>query len=110
MYLLAAALVSDLGTSWLGGAGAIVDRVARGAGFTEAFVLERARRQTRPQLARGSGPTLDESEHCRDQCFFAVDQHLVLAGVAFFATLRKRWQRRRQWDREELGTRDTRGL
>ena len=108
-YLLAAALVSDLqrrhGTAV---PGAIVDRVAHGAGFAEAFVLE-------------TGETPDETAARAWQIYRrwtswipAVTSAfslwigiLVLAVVAFLATLRKRWQRRRQWDREELGTRDT---
>jgi hypothetical protein len=108
-YLLAAALVSDLQLRH-GAAvpGAIVDRVAHGAGFAEAFVLE-------------TGETPDETAARAWQIYRrwtswipAVTNAfslwigiLVLAVVAFLATLRKRWQRRRQWDREELGTRDT---
>ena len=108
-YLLAAALVSDLQLRH-GAAvpGAIVDRVAHGAGFAQAFVLE-------------TGETPDETAARAWQIYRrwtswipAVTSAfslwigiLVLAVVAFLATLRKRWQRRRQWDREELGTRDT---
>ena len=108
-YLLAAALVSDLRLRH--GAEvprAIADRVARGAGFAEAFTLE-------------TGDTPDEAAARAWQVYRrwtswipAVTSTLslwigilVLAVVAFLATLRKRWKRRRQWDREELGTRDT---
>ena len=108
-YLLAAALVSDLQQRH-GAAvpGAIVDRVAHGAGFAEAFVLE-------------TGETPDETAArvwqiyrrwtswipAATSAFSLWIGILVLAVVAFLATLRKRWQRRRQWDREGLGTRDT---
>jgi hypothetical protein len=108
-YLLAAALVSDLQQRH-GAAvpGAIVDRVAHGAGFAEAFVLE-------------TGETPDETAARAWQIYRRWTSWipaatsglslwigiLVLAVVAFLATLRKRWQRRRQWDREGLGTRDT---
>jgi hypothetical protein len=108
-YLLAAALVSDLQQRH-GAAvpGAIVDRVAHGAGFAEAFVLE-------------TGETPDETAArvwqiyrrwtswipAATSAFSLWIGILVLAVVAFLATLRKRWQRRRLWDREGLGTRDT---
>ena len=108
-YLLAAALVSDLQQRH-GAAvpGAIVDRVAHGAGFAEAFVLE-------------TGETPDEAAArvwqiyrrwtswipAATSAFSLWIGILALAVVAFVATLRKRWQRRRQWDQEELGTRDT---
>jgi hypothetical protein len=108
-YLLAAALVSDLQERH-GAAvpGAIVDRVAHGAGFAEAFVLE-------------TGETPDETAARVWQIYRRWTNWipaatgvfslwigiLVLAVVAFVATLRKRWQRRRQWHREELGTPDT---
>jgi hypothetical protein len=108
-YLLAAALVSDLQQRH-GAAvpGAIVDRVAHGAGFAEAFVLE-------------TGETPDETAArvwqiyrrwtswipAATSAFSLWIGILVLAVVAFVATLRKRWQRRRQWDREELDTRGT---
>jgi hypothetical protein len=108
-YLLAAALVSDLQQRH-GAAvpGAIVERVAHGAGFAEAFVLE-------------TGETPDETAArvwqiyrrwtswipAATSAFSLWIGILVLAVVAFVATLRKRWQRRRQWDREELGTRGT---
>ena len=108
-YLLAAALVSDVRQRH-GAAvpGAIVNRVARGASFAEAFTLE-------------TGDTPDEAAARTWQVYrrwtswipvatSAISLWigiLVLAVVAFLATLRKRWQRRRQWDREELGMRDT---
>jgi hypothetical protein len=109
-YLLAAALVSDVRQRH-GAAvpGAIVNRVARGTSFVEAFTLE-------------TGDTPDEAAARAWQIYRrwtswipAVTSAyslwigiLILAVVAFLATLRKRWRRRRQWDREELGTRDTR--
>jgi hypothetical protein len=108
-YLLAAALVSDLRQRHGAAvAGAIVDRVARGAVFAEAFALE-------------TGDTPDEAAArawqvyrrwtswipAATSAFSLWIGILVLAVVAFVATLRKRWQRRRQWDREELGTPDT---
>jgi len=107
-YLLAAALVSDLQQRH--GAtvpGAIVDRVAHGAGFVEAFVLE-------------TGETPDETAArvwqiyrrwtswmpTATSAFSLWLAILVLAAVAYLATRRKRLRRRRQWDREELGTPD----
>jgi hypothetical protein len=109
-YLLAAALVSDVRQRH-GAAvpGAIVNRVARGTSFVEEFTLE-------------TGDTPDEAAARAWQIYRrwtswipAVTSAyslwigiLILAVVAFLATLRKRWRRRRQWDREELGTRDTR--
>lgn len=107
-YLLAAALVSDLQQRH--GAtvpGAIVDRVAHGAGFVEAFVLE-------------TGETPDETAArvwqiyrrwtswmpTATSAFSLWIAILVLAAVAYLATRRKRLRRRRQWDREELGTPD----
>lgn len=102
-YLLAAALVSDMrqrhGQTV---PGAIVDRVARGARFAEAFMLETGetpddaaahawrayRRWTRWILVATSASSL----------WLGI---MVLAVVAFLATLRKRWRRRRQWDQED---------
>ena len=108
-YVLAAALVSDLRQRH-GAAvpGAIVDRVARGASFEEAFVVE-------------TGETPDETATRVWQIYrrwtswipaatSAVSVWvgiLLLAVVAFLVTRRKRWQRRRQWDREEPRTPDT---
>ena len=102
-YLLATALVSDMRQRH--GAttpGAIVDRVARGASFQEAFALE-------------TGETPNEAaEHAwnvyrRWTSWMPVLTSasslwvgiLALAMVAFLVTLRKRWRRRRQWDQEE---------
>jgi hypothetical protein len=87
--------------------GAIVDRVAHGAGFVEAFVLE-------------TGETPDETAArvwqiyrrwtswmpTATSAFSLWIAILVLAAVAYLATRRKRLRRRRQWDREELGTPD----
>ena len=101
-YLLAAALVSDFRLRH--GAAvpeAIAHRVARGTGFAEAFTLE-------------TGDTPDEAAARAWQVYRRWTSWipvvtstlslwigiLVLAVVAFLATLRKRWQRRRQWDRE----------
>jgi hypothetical protein len=108
-YLLAAALLSDLRQRH-GAAvpGAIVDRVARGAVFAEALALE-------------TGDTPDEAAARAWQIYRrwtswipAVTSAfslwigvLALAVVAFLATLRKRWRRRRQWDQEEVDARDT---
>jgi hypothetical protein len=103
-YLLAAALVSDLRQRH-GAAvpGAIVDRVARGAGFAEAFVLE-------------TGDTPDETAARAWQIYRRWTSWipivtsassvwigiLVLAGVAYLAVRRQRLRRRRQWDREDV--------
>jgi len=108
-YLLAAALVSDLRQRH-GAAvpGAIADRVARGAVFAEAFALE-------------TGETPDEAVARTWQSYRRWTRWipvvtstfslwigiLTLAVAAFLATQRKRWRRRRQWDLEELGVRDT---
>jgi hypothetical protein len=108
-YLLAAALVSDLQQRH-GAAvpGAIVDRVAHRAGFAEAFLLE-------------TGETPDETAArvwqiyrrwtswmpAATSAFSLWITILVLAVVAYLATRRKRSRRRRQWDRDELGTPDT---
>jgi hypothetical protein len=108
-YLLAAALVSDLRQRH-GAAvpGAIVDRVARGVGFAEAFALE-------------TGETPNESAARTWQIYrrwtswipVATSAFslwigiLLLALAAFLATLRKRWRRRRQWDQENMGAPDT---
>jgi hypothetical protein len=108
-YLLAAALVSDLQQRY-GAAvpGAIVDRVAHGAGFAEAFVRETG--ETPDQAAARAWQIYRRWTSwipAATSAFSVWIGILVLAVVAFLATLRKRWQRRRQWDREELGTRDT---
>jgi hypothetical protein len=104
-YLLAAALVSDLQQRHGAAApGAIVDRVAHGAGFAEAFVME-------------TGETPDETAArvwqiyrrwtswmpAATSAFSLWIGILMLAVVAYLATRRKRSRRRRQWDRDELG-------
>ena len=108
-YLLAAALVSDLqqrhGTAV---PGAIADRVAHGAGFAAAFVLE-----------TGDTPNEAAARAWRiyrrwtswipavTSTFSLWIGILVLAVVAFLATLRKRWRRRRLWEQEEVNERDS---
>ncbi len=103
-YLLAAALVSGIRQRHGAAApGAIVDRVARGAVFAEAFALE-------------TGDTPDEAAARAWQIYRRWTSWipvvtsasslwigiLALAVLAFLATLRKRWRRRRQWDQEEV--------
>ena len=110
-YLLAAALVSDIRARHGAAApGAIASRVARGAPFREAFVAEtgespeaaashawRAYRRWVswiPVLTGGTGMWLGI---------------LLLAGIAFIASLRRRARQRRRWDEEDdhvAGTRD----
>ena len=89
--------------------GAIVDRVAHGARFAEAFAVEtgetpdEAAARTWHIYRRWTGwiPAVTSP-------FSLWIGILVLAVVAFLATLRKRWRRRRQWDQEEgVGVRDT---
>jgi hypothetical protein len=108
-YLLAAALVSDLGERH-GAAvvGAIVDHVARGTVFAEAFALE-------------TGDTPDEAAarawhvYRRWTSWIPIATStfslwigiMTLAVAAFLATLRKRWRRRRLWDQEEVDARNT---
>jgi hypothetical protein len=108
-YLLATALVSALRQRH-GAAvpGAIVDRVARGDSFAEAFALE-------------TGDTPDEAAARAWQIYrrwtswipvvtstFSIwIGILTLAVAAFLAAQRKRWRRRRLWDQEELGAPDT---
>ena len=104
-YLLAAALVSDLRQRH--GAvtpGAIVDRVARGLPFAEAFERE-------------TGETPDEAAAHAWQAYRRWSSWIptltsgtsvwvlimAVALMAFLARLRKRRQRRREWDQEELG-------
>jgi hypothetical protein len=99
-YLLAAALVSDIRQRHGAAApGAIVNRVARGAVFAEAFALE-------------TGDTPDDAAARAWQIYRRWTSWipvvtsasslwigiLALAVLAFLATLRKRWRRRRQWD------------
>ena len=108
-YLLAAALVSDLQyRHGVAVPGAILERVAHGAGFAEAFVLETGETPEETaarawQISRRWTSWLPAAT----SAFSLWTGILVLAVVAFLATQRKRWQRRRQWDREELGTPDT---
>ena len=102
-YLLAEALVSDIRRRH--GAttpGAIADRMARGASFADAFALE-----------TGEAPR-DAAEHAwrayrrwtnwipvvtsASSLWIGI---MVLALVAFLATLRKRRRLRRQWDLED---------
>jgi hypothetical protein len=102
-YLLAAALVSDIRARHGAAApGAIASRVARGAPFREAFVAETGespeaaashawgvyRRWVSwiPVLTGGAGMWLGI---------------LLLAGIAFIASLRRRARQRRRWDEEE---------
>ncbi len=103
-YLLATALVSDIRDRH-GQAvpGAIVDRVARGVRFADAFALE-------------TGETPDDAAadawqpYRRWTSWIPVVTSassvwigiMVLAMAAFVARLRKRLHRRRQWDQEEL--------
>jgi len=103
-YLLAAALMSDIRKRHGAAApGAIVDHVARGAVFGEAFALE-------------TGDTPDEAAARAWQIYRRWTSWipvvasasslwigiLALAVLAFLATLRKRSRRRRQWDQEEV--------
>lgn len=108
-YLLAAALVSDLRQRH-GAAvpGAIVDRVAHGAGFAEALALETG--DTPEEAAARAWGVYRRWTSWIPAVTSAISLWigiLVLAVFAFVATLRKRWRRRRQWDREELGAADT---
>jgi len=103
-YLLAAALVSDIRQRHGATApGAIVDRVARGAVFAEAFALE-------------TGDTPDEAAARAWQVYRRWTSWIpvvtsasslwlgimALAVIAFLITRRKRWRRRRQWEQEEV--------
>ena len=103
-YLLAAALVSDIRQRHGAAApGAIVDRVARGAVFAEAFELE-------------TGDTPDEAAARAWQIYRRWTSWIpvvtsasslwvgimALAVIAFLITRRKRWRRRRQWEQEEV--------
>ena len=104
-YLLAAALVSDLRRRH-GAAvpGAIVDRVAHGAGFAEAFVLETG--ETPDEAAARTWQVYRRWTSWIPTVTSAISLWigiLVLAVVAFVATVRKRWRRRRQWDQEGRG-------
>jgi hypothetical protein len=108
-YLLAAALVSDLRQRH-GAAvpGAIVDRVARGADFAEAFALETG--ETPDEAAAGAWQIYRRWTSwipVATSAFSLWIGILLLAVAAFLATLRKRWRRRRQWDQEDVGAADT---
>ena len=103
-YLLAAALVSDIRERH-GAAtpGAIVDRVARGVPFAQAFALE-------------TGETPGEAAAHAWQVYRRVTNWIpvlttasslwlgimALASMAFLSTLRKRWRRQREWDEEDV--------
>lgn len=102
-YLLAGALVSDIQERHGGAApGAIVDRVARGAAFAEAFELE-------------TGETPDAAAAQAWQAYrrwsswipVVTSASSVWAGImalalmAFVAVRLKRRRRRRLWDEEE---------
>ena len=103
-YLLAAALVSDLQRRH-GSAvpGAIVDRVAGGADFADAFVLEtgdtpdEAAARAWQVYRRWTGwiPTVTST-------FSLWIGIMVLAVVAYLVVRHRRSRRRRQWDEEEL--------
>jgi hypothetical protein len=102
-YLLAAALVSDLRHRHDASApGAIADRVARGASFAEAFAQETG--DTPEQAAArvwriyGRASSWIPVVASPSSLWVGI---MALAGVAFLATLRKRWRRRRQWQEEE---------
>jgi hypothetical protein len=108
-YLLAAALMSDLRQRH-GAAvpGAIVDRVARGVGFAEAFALETG--ETPDEAATGAWQIYRRWTSwipVATSTFSVWIGILLLAVAAFLATLRKRWRRRRQWDQEDVGAPDT---
>jgi hypothetical protein len=107
-YLLAAALVSDIRQRHGAAApGAIVDRVARGAVFAEAFALE-------------TGDTPDEAAARAWQIYRRWTSWIpvvtsasslwvgimALAVIAFLITRRRRWRRRRQWEQEEADAGD----
>jgi hypothetical protein len=105
-YLLAAALVSDVRERH-GAAtpGAIVDRVAGGETFARAFALEtgetpnEAAAQAWRVYRRWTSwiPVMTSAS----SLWFGI---MALAFVAFLVRLRKRWRRRREWDREERET------
>ena len=99
-YLLAAALVSDIRERHGATApGAIVDRVARGTRFADAFVLQTGETPGEA-AARAWGP------YRRWTSWVSVVTSgsalwigiMTLAFIAFLATLRKRARRRRLWD------------
>ena len=106
-YLLAAALVSDIRQRHGAAApGAIVDRVARGAAFAEAFALETGDTPDEAAARAWQGyrrwtswiPVVTSAS----SLWFGI---MALAVIAFLITRRKRWRRRRQWEQEELDAR-----
>ncbi len=103
-YLLAAALVSDIRERH-GAAtpGAIVDRVARGVPFAHAFALETG--ETPNEAAAHAWQVYRRWTNWIPVLTSASSLWLgimALASIAFLATLRKRWRRRRAWDDEEV--------
>jgi hypothetical protein len=107
-YLLASALVSDIRERH-GAAtpGAIVDRVARGALFAQAFALETG--ETPNEAAARAWQVYRRWTNWIPVLTSASSLWLgimALASIAFLATLRKRRQRRRAWDEEEADTPD----
>lgn len=107
-YLLAAALVSDIRERH-GEAtpGAIVDRVARGVPFERAFALETGETPNEAAARAWQGyrrltnwiPVLTSAS----SLWLGI---MALASMAFLATLRKRWRRRREWDEEGVDPSD----
>jgi hypothetical protein len=103
-YLLAAALVSDIQERH-GAAtpGAIVDHVARGVPFAHAFALETGETPSEAAARAWHGyrrlmnwiPALTSAS----SVWFGI---MALASMAFLATLRKRWRRRREWVGEDV--------
>jgi hypothetical protein len=105
-YLLAAALVSDIRQRHGAAApGAIVDRVARGAVFAEAFALE-------------TGETPDEAAARAWQIYrrwtswipVVISASSLWVGIMALAVIafrsHRRWRRRRQWELGEVNARD----
>ena len=107
-YLLAAALVSDLRQRH-GAAvpGAIAERVARGAGFAEAFLLETGdppdEAATRAWQLYRRWSSWIPAVTSASSVWMGI---LALAVIAFLAARRKRWRRRRQWDEEDADARE----
>ena len=104
-YLLASALVSDLRQRH-GAAtpGAIVDRVARGMPFAEAF--ERETGETPDEAAARAWQAYRRWSSWIPTLTSATSVWILIMAVAlmaFLARLRKRRRRRREWDQEELG-------
>ena len=102
-YLLAAALVSDIrDRHGANSPGLIVDQVARGTPFARAFLLQT--HETPEQAA-----TLAWIRYRRWTSWIPVATSvsalwmgiMALACLAFLITLRKRVQRRRQWDEDD---------